>query len=341
MIRFIVEVTREADITDVKCALPEDVIKVGDDLDKLFGDAGKKKINCFISDPEANNRNMTMLFRYRGCLFSVTINVFKIESSVIITGFSSEGPDSLIIDKFVRIYNDYVNSMRVEFKRILSQREENSRSQFEEIQILNNEIINTRRMLEKANIRLKDANSELEKKLVKDALTGLVGRYQYWTEIETVINENPGKYGIFIFIDIDDFKSVNDSFGHAAGDEYLVEFASRLKSIDLPETVKIRIAGDEFALFIYNISQITDNICKEIWEIISKNVISKPIVVSQNALNVSISAGMSLYGVDSTRLSEIIEFADFSMYRAKLKGKNTYHRFDRIEYDKAKGKSKE
>lgn len=91
--------------------------------------------------------------------------------------------------------------------------------QFGKIQTLNNELINTRRLLEKANAQLNTLNETLNNRLVKDALTGLVSRYQYRAEMEFFIAKNPGKPGVFTFMDItlDNFKGVNDNYGHGAG----------------------------------------------------------------------------------------------------------------------------
>ena len=117
---------------------------------------------------------------------------------------------------------------------------------FEQIQMLNNKILNTERALQKERLKLEMLNKELNNRLVKDALTGLVSRYQYRAEIEQCIASAPDKNGVFVFIDIDDFKRVNDTYGHAVGDKYLIEFARRLESIPIENSVKMRISGDEF-----------------------------------------------------------------------------------------------
>lgn len=159
--------------------------------------------------------------------------------------FIGVSDDSLCRDManiFTSTFNECVNSMREQFKMDVQLREDSARYRFEEIQKLNSEMINVRRKLEKANIEKDMANKELQGRLIKDALTGLIGRYQYWGEIDLVIKRNPGKYGVCSFIDIDNFKSINDIYGHAAGDAYLIEFARRLNEINIPNTLKIRIS---------------------------------------------------------------------------------------------------
>ena len=122
---------------------------------------------------------------------------------------------------------------------------EMTRRQFEKIQVLNNELINTRRQLEKAMAQTNRLNQDLNNRLVKDPLTGLLSRYQYRTEIEQVIAEYPATLGIFVFIDIDDFKKVNDQYGHAFGDEIISEFTAELKSQFRNDDIVGRIGGDE------------------------------------------------------------------------------------------------
>jgi GGDEF domain-containing protein len=124
------------------------------------------------------------------------------------------------------------------------------------IQTLAKELISRKRQMEETNVWMNLVNEDLNNRLVKDALTGLVSRYQYRAEIEYRIGGNPRKLGVFIFIDVDDFKSVNDRYGHAAGDEYLVELAERLKRLDIPDIVRMRISGDEFGLFVYGLDTV-------------------------------------------------------------------------------------
>jgi diguanylate cyclase (GGDEF)-like protein len=201
--------------------------------------------------------------------------------------------------------------------------------QFEGIQTLNNELTNTRRLLEKANAQLILFNNDLNNRLVRDALTGLVSRYQYRAEIEFFIAENPGKLGIFTFIDIDDFKQVNDRYGHAAGDAYLVEFARRLKNLPIEKSVKMRISGDEFGLFSYGLDQAGIAETAGQWQKIKEHVLSRPIDIDGQNLPITISAGMAVYGVDTAEIYELIEYADAAMYVAKKGGKNGYRVFSK------------
>ena len=209
---------------------------------------------------------------------------------------------------------------------------ESTRFQFEEIQLLNNELVNTKRMLEKSNAQLSVLNKELNNRLVKDPLTGLISRYQYRSEIEYQIRQHQDKLGVFMFIDMDDFKSINDTYGHQTGDDFLVEFANRLKNMPLPNSVKLRIAGDEFGVFIYGLKSVDASDLDSYWELIKQHIINEPVIIDHHTLAFSLSCGMAVYGQDTNEIYEIIEYADFAMYKAKKAGKNRYSRFDLEEY---------
>lgn len=201
--------------------------------------------------------------------------------------------------------------------------------QTEMIQTLVGELKNRKQLLEDVNEKLNDANQDLNNRLVQDSLTGLVSRYQYRAEIEYRIGRSPGKLGIFVFIDVDDFKSVNDKYGHATGDQFLVEFADRLKSIPVDDMVRMRIAGDEFGLFIFGLEDAGRAAMEKLWQQIKAHALSKPIDAAGRKLPVSVSAGMSVYGRDTEDIYELIEYADRAMYAAKRKGKNRYCAYEK------------
>lgn len=207
---------------------------------------------------------------------------------------------------------------------------------YQQIQILNNELVNTHRRLEKANAQLNRLNEELHNRLVQDALTGLVSRYQYRSEIEQCIAKDPKALGIFAFIDIDSFKSINDTYGHAVGDAFLVGFANRLKKIEMQlPTICMRIAGDEFGLYIHGLQSVDNQYLEAFWQQFSEVLMGKPIMADAHALPVSCSMGIAVYGQDTDNIYTLIEYADFAMYQAKYHGKRGYRRFDSEVYAKA------
>jgi diguanylate cyclase (GGDEF)-like protein len=199
--------------------------------------------------------------------------------------------------------------------------------QTEMIQTLVSELKSRKQLLEDANTKLNTTNQDLNNRLVQDSLTGLVSRYQYRAEIEYMIGKNPGKLGIFTFIDIDNFKSVNDRYGHGVGDQFLVEFSRRLKEIPVDDMVRMRISGDEFGLFVFGMEQCGAEEMEGLWHKVKTHVLSKPIEINGHRLPVTVSAGMSVYGRDTKEIYELIEYADHAMYSVKRNGKNHYRAF--------------
>ncbi len=202
---------------------------------------------------------------------------------------------------------------------------------YNSIQKLNNDLLNKTRETEKLNSQLNRVNSILNSRLVKDPLTGLISRYQYSDEIDLAIKKNPNAYGIFCFIDIDKFKDVNDEYGHSIGDLYLVEFAKRLKSLNYPNSIKMRIAGDEFGLYIPNIHDVDELTIKQV-AINIHDSLCFPIEISNLKLNLNFSLGISIYNKDTSDVHLLIDYADFAMYRTKKNPETFYEIFCLEEY---------
>ena len=241
-------------------------------------------------------------------------------------------------DKIRNFMQEFMMLMNRSDSSLNIQNEKTSREQFEQIQRLNNQLVNTQRQLSKANSELYRLNSYLNNRLVKDELTGLVSRYQYRAEIDLRINSQPDKLGIFTFLDIDSFKSVNDTYGHQAGDEFLKAFARRLQRIDFEDKICMRISGDEFGLYIHGYTSVNDSDIARIWDELTREIISHKVVFGDISIPISFSAGMAIYGKDTNQVYDLIEYADFAMYQAKKSGKNSYCRFNSDTYKREKQK---
>jgi len=211
---------------------------------------------------------------------------------------------------------------------------------FEQIQKLNNELVNTHRKLQQANAQLEILNEELNNRLVKDPLTGLVSRYQYRSEIVGIIGEKPDALGVFAFIDIDNFKQVNDRYGHSVGDAYLVEFSKRLSAVNLAyRAIFMRIAGDEFGIYLHGLDDFDKSFGRLFWEQFSRRVTDQPINTQAGKLPISCSVGLAVYNRDTKNVYELIDYADWAMYLAKKSEKNTYRIFDKAEFVKLHAES--
>ena len=173
--------------------------------------------------------------------------------------------------------------------------------------------------------RLKKDEEELDRAAYTDQLTGCLNRRGLLREL--AMKSEMGKNFYLIFLDLDNFKQINDTLGHEAGDELLCEVATTWNNIPskFPFTV-CRLGGDEFAI-IYE----TTN--KDVTTEFIINVLHSITMLQSNfAASVSASAGLALYDEDTSDLQQLLSYADTAMYKAKLGGKNDYYFFDQDMY---------
>ncbi|TFH93259.1 GGDEF domain-containing protein [Vibrio ouci] len=164
-----------------------------------------------------------------------------------------------------------------------------------------------------------------------DQLTGLANRWSFenWAAGKLVEKENSPKITAMVFIDIDNFKSINDTYGHDVGDRVLQYFAKRLRNnvrnkdrkTDKHDYSIARFAGDEFVLLLYDVKKIDDleSILNRISHLFTESYQS-----SERINTLTVSVGVSLYPDDASTLSELTRCADKAMYAAKHSGKNQY-----------------
>ncbi len=157
----------------------------------------------------------------------------------------------------------------------------------------------------------------------RDSLTTLFTRDCFKDKLRYAINlvRNTNKILSVLYLDIDHFKNINDTYGHAIGDRVLKLFASRLKQSLRTCEVIARFSGDEFVCLITNIERESD-----IDVIVSRvfESISEPFFIENKSLSISASMGISLFPKDSDDPAILIEKADFAMYEAKKNGKNGF-----------------
>ena len=130
------------------------------------------------------------------------------------------------------------------------------------------------------------------------------------------------------FLDLDNFKPVNDSYGHDTGDLLLVEVASRIKKTIRNEDTVSRQGGDEFALLLGDIDSFSQ--CKEMLQRIIDSV-SLPYFINKHSITLSASIGVTLYPGNNSDLDTLLRHADQAMYQAKLAGKNRFYQFNTEE----------
>lgn len=156
-----------------------------------------------------------------------------------------------------------------------------------------------------------------------DATTELPNRVLLQDRLLHAINrvERGGKRLALLFLDLDGFKMINDTFGHSAGDEVLrlvgVRLTSRLRKAD----IVARIGGDEFAVVLSDVDQSNDvqTICDQLLQ-----VITEPYELSGESSRVTTSIGIAMFPEDGSDVQTLLKHADAAMYRAKERGKNRY-----------------
>lgn len=161
-----------------------------------------------------------------------------------------------------------------------------------------------------------------------DSLTGLPNRTLFLEKMNSGISmtsRHSGYMGILL-LDLDKFKSVNDTLGHPIGDALLKEVAARLKDCVRESDIVCRLGGDEFAVIYMDIdnSEQLSNLAQRII-----NTINKPFSLNGNIVNTATSIGISVYPTDSSDVSSLINYADLALYAAKANGRGIYHYFDK------------
>lgn len=160
-----------------------------------------------------------------------------------------------------------------------------------------------------------------------DTLTGLPNRQLLLDRLIGVIGlSQRSKQAIcLLFLDLDNFKWVNDSLGHASGDKLLMAISSRLKDTVRATDTVARLGGDEFVVLL---TQVADD--PDISQIASKiiNAVAQPIDLAGHDFHVTTSIGISTYPNDGEDAATLLKHADTAMYAAKAAGKNQYRYFD-------------
>ena len=172
--------------------------------------------------------------------------------------------------------------------------------------------------------RLKELQRELEHQASHDPLTDLANRSLFVQQVGDSLRSGRGAVSV-IFIDIDDFKTVNDSLGHAAGDELLIAIARRLHDCVRPSDIVARLGGDEFAIVLDRTDSQAEAI--EVTERLNSHLAERFSISGQN-LSVHASAGIATGDGADVSPEELIRNADVAMYRAKHEGKLPYELFE-------------
>lgn len=182
-----------------------------------------------------------------------------------------------------------------------------------------------------ARVFLKDiqAQKEKEEKLQKevhiDALTGAYNRKGIITHIEELLRQNPEAISACVSLDIDNFKEVNDTFGHLYGDAVLSETAKKIQKLCRSDTLIGRLGGDEFVAFFPRLQ--SEEVLMHAAERLQSALVNT-YTSGSHMVKTSVSMGISFYPRHGTTFTELYDKADIAMYHCKRNGKNgwtVYH----------------
>jgi diguanylate cyclase (GGDEF)-like protein len=194
----------------------------------------------------------------------------------------------------------------------------------DEIDILDSSEINVSLQLESMQEQIQNHNKELQKLVLFDTLTGLATRRSLLDEIQICLNKENSSFSL-LFLDLDNFKRINDSLGHHCGDELLKIVGKRLQSCVRGGDLVSRLGGDEFCILIREIRHQGDG------SIIANNVLNvlrNPLRLQSTEVIVSASIGIVSSPEDGLNTEELLQKADLAMYRAKALGRNKYQLFN-------------
>lgn len=175
--------------------------------------------------------------------------------------------------------------------------------------------------------------SDMKYKSCQDVLTGLWNRAYAEETVNAMISQ--GTTGALLMIDLDNFKAINDNYGHIAGDRTLKMFADTLRDLAGEHDVLCRIGGDEFVVFVADITTKSE-ISSRAANIISS--LNQKLEECKFETNSSVSIGIAQTPEDGTEFNKLYNSADKALYYVKQNGKNSYHFFsDKMQAEKKRG----
>jgi diguanylate cyclase (GGDEF)-like protein len=168
---------------------------------------------------------------------------------------------------------------------------------------------------------------ELTRRALYDPLTGLANRATALAYIERALGrrDRTATSEAVIFVDLDRFKSVNDSLGHAVGDELLITMAKRIGAVLRPHDVVSRIGGDEFIVFLEQMGNI-----EQVLQVVDRlrTAISEPMMIADRELRIRSSMGLAFAAERNESAENLLSKADAAMYKAKEAGRDRVEMYD-------------
>ena len=169
--------------------------------------------------------------------------------------------------------------------------------------------------MEEWQLKLQARNAQLMRTAMHDPLTGLANRAAFRNSIAALMKDSSAQTNsALLFLDGDDFKLINDTWGHAAGDCVLIEVANRMVEFGAKRHQSYRLGGDEFAMILYGVHSATD--VQQLCAALSQQFLRPYDLHSGNTANMSLSIGFALTW-ENTSVEALLEQADRNMYLVK------------------------
>ena len=193
--------------------------------------------------------------------------------------------------------------------------------------ILANDLRQTMQRLQQAIMRVKNSEANFTHLAQHDALTNLPNRLLVSDRVEQAIGQarRYQRRAALLFLDLDNFKTINDSLGHDAGDQLLKDVAARLQDAVREMDTVSRQGGDEFLIVLTDVADLDDisTVAKHVL-----HAMSQPFSLKGMQIVTSVSIGAALYPEDGDDFSALLKHADLAMYQAKAAGRNAFRCFD-------------
>jgi diguanylate cyclase (GGDEF)-like protein/PAS domain S-box-containing protein len=180
----------------------------------------------------------------------------------------------------------------------------------------------------------KSIEQQLHHQAFYEPLTGLPNRVLFMERLEhasTLANRRDSRVAV-LFVDVDNFKVINDSLGHKAGDQLLKAVAGRLRTYLRPEDTAARLGGDEFTILVEDVASVGEGV--RIAQRLA-DVLQPPFTLEEQEVFITTSIGIALNSSTQERAEDLLRHADLAMYRAKHNGKARYEVFEPSMNDEA------
>lgn len=284
--------------------------KVNDIARELVGEVLGKSFDSLITGPVDLRKNLLQ----QGSIYNLDV-YFKNNNLL-----EYELSGKVIYDEFNDLYSVLI------ILHDISERKKKERILKEYNYQLENEVNKKIKELEEEIFNRTNAENKILYLGYHDELTGLPNR-RYFNEfitklVKNIKEEDDDEYFIIMFLDLDNFKLINDTYGHQNGDKVLIYYANMIRKVLRKNDIVARIGGDEFLILVTNLSKgenanVIESLSKKILR-----VFDQPFIIEDREYFLTASIGVALYPDDGLDADTLIMNADIAMYEAKNSGKN-------------------